>query len=104
MILSGLFPSRDAAYRQRVADFFQRLSRPLSEAEKPRVDPAFRRALMVVLAAALAGTGLLFVGMGLPSAAEFSGRLTFGAGSGCLILAAAVYLVSRPTRALAEEA
>jgi len=91
MFVSGLIPRRDAAYHRRVAEFFQRLATPLREEDKPQVDAAFRRSLTVMLAAALAGTGVLFVAMAIPSAGMFSGQLALASGAGCLVLAAVVY-------------
>lgn len=95
MLLSGLVPSRSEAYRRRVAGFFATLATPIADADKPVADPAFRRALAFLLAAALAATGVLFAAMSVPSAGLLSGRLGLGSGVVCILIAALVYVQSR---------
>jgi hypothetical protein len=91
LLLSGLVPSRNPRYRERVDAFFARLSRPVGEDEKPVTEPGFRYALAVLLAIALGAAGVLFVAMGLPSVSQLSGQLAVGAGLVCVLLAIVVF-------------
>ncbi|HUT89366.1 MAG TPA: sodium/solute symporter [Thermoguttaceae bacterium] len=91
LLVSGLIPSRDAGYRQRVDDLFARLATPVADDEKPVPEPGFRRALTVLLAVALAAAGALFVAMSLPSLGELSGMLALTAGLVCCSLALFVF-------------
>jgi len=91
LLLSGLFPSRDPAYRQRVNVFFKRLDTPIPEGEKPSPNPRFEVAMRQVFALALATTGVLFAGLGLLSVHDRSGVLSAAAGGVCLALAAVVF-------------
>ncbi len=95
LLLSGLFPSRDAAYRRRVDEFFARLATPIAEHDKPDPDPRFEAAVELVFALSLGATGILFAGLGLLSVAEWSGMLAVAAGAVCLALAGAVYFRTR---------
>ena len=95
LLVSGLIPSRDCKYRQRVDALFARLSTPVGEHEKPVPEPGFRRALMVLLAVALAAAGALFVAMSLPSLRELSGLLALAAGLVCSLLALFIFHVAR---------
>ncbi|MEN6405164.1 MAG: hypothetical protein ABFC77_01710 [Thermoguttaceae bacterium] len=87
MLISGLAPSRDAAYRQRVEAFFAKLATPIAKSEKPEIAPAFRRALTSIFVAAFLCTGLLFIVMSLPSIGRLSGSLALVAGGISLGLA-----------------
>lgn len=89
-LVSGLIPSADQAYIQRVEAFFRKLATPLTESEKPKVDHDFVRVMNRLYAVALVVTGLLFAAMSLPSLRVTSGQLAFGAGILCLI--AAIFL------------
>jgi SSS family solute:Na+ symporter len=86
MYVSGLVPHPDPAYRERVSAFFARLAVPIREEEKPVPEPAFQRAYARLMAAAMVGTGLLFVLVSLPSTGELSGTLALAAGLGCVAL------------------
>ena len=89
-LVSGLIPSADQAYIQRVEAFFRKLATPLTESEKPKVDHDFVRVMNRLYAVALVVTGLLFAAMSLPSLRVTSGQLAFGAGILCLV--AAIFL------------
>ncbi|ODS84282.1 MAG: sodium transporter [Cytophagaceae bacterium SCN 52-12] len=89
-LVSGMIPSGDRAYIQRVEAFFTKLATPLTESEKPKVDPGFVQVMNRLYAVALVVTGLLFAAMSLPSIRVTSGQLAFGAGILCL--AAAIFL------------
>lgn len=91
LLISGLIPSRDPAYIQRVNEFFARLARPIPEDEKPETDPAFQHALVMLFAAAFACTGTLFVSMSLFSIGQFSGWLALTAGVVSLGLSLGIY-------------
>lgn len=95
MLVSCLFPSRDADYRRRVAEFFERLATPIAEDEKPQPDPAFQRSLTLMLAASLGCAGLLFTAMGLVSIADPAGLLAVVAGVTCLLLSGGCLIVVR---------
>ncbi|MDZ7618285.1 MAG: sodium/solute symporter [Patescibacteria group bacterium] len=95
LLLSGLMPSNDKQYQQRVEGFFRRLSTPIPEAEKPAVDPAFQAAVRHVFALSLGSTGLMFAGLGLLSVATPGGALSVGAGAICFVLAVIVYFSAR---------
>ena len=95
LLISGLVPCRDAGYRQRVDEFFQRLSTPVREEDKPVADPAFQRALAILLATALAAVGVLFLAMSVPSVGQLSGLLAIGSGLVCLLLALLVYMAAK---------
>ncbi len=86
-LISGIIPSRDSAYVQRVEAFFRKLATPLTESEKPKVDPGFIRVMNRLYAVALVVTGLLFAAMSIPSIRVTSGQLAFGAGLLCLVVA-----------------
>jgi solute:Na+ symporter, SSS family len=92
LLLSGLVPSADDAYRRRVAEFFRRLATPIPEEDKPVRDPAFEAAVRHVFALALGTTGLLFAGLGVLSVRQAGGTLSVGGGAVCIALAAVPYL------------
>ncbi|SFQ81071.1 sodium:solute symporter family transporter [Hymenobacter arizonensis] len=94
-LVSGLVPSPDAAYRERVAKFFRRLATPLTEAEKPVEDPVFMRSMSRLYAVALAVTGGLFMAMSGPSLGQISGRFAFGAGLVCLFFSGLLWYLTR---------
>jgi len=91
-LISGIFPSRNTAYLQRVDAFFRKLATPLTEAEKPRIDHGFVRTMNRLYAVALVVTGILFAVMSIPSVGETSGQFALGAAIVCLILAVVLWL------------
>jgi SSS family transporter len=94
-LASGLVPSPDLAYRERVAAFFRRLATPLTEAEKPVEDPVFMRSMSRLYAVALAVTGGLFMVMSGPSLGQTSGQFAFGAGVICLLFSGLLWYLTR---------
>lgn len=90
-ILSGLFESKNQKYLTRVEGFFRQINTPLSDEEKPKVDPKFQHALALLFAIALGLTGLLFVGMSIPSLGDFSGKMAMGGGVICFTLGLIIY-------------
>lgn len=93
--LSGFIGKASAAYTLRIGKFFFKLSTPLREDEKPKVDKGFHRSMNRLYAIALAVTGLLFIGMSIPSITEISGRFSFGAGVLCALLAVVLWRLNK---------
>lgn len=86
---SGLFLSKDSKYNEKVAAFFKKLATPA-----PKGDEAGQTVisgLMMLYAFAFVVTGLMFIAMGIPSAAVMSGKLAIGSGIICLIGAGVFY-------------
>ena len=88
---SSLWTHRSPAQTEKIAAFFKRLNTPVAEAEKPRIAAGFQRALMVLLMIALGSVGILFLVMGFPTFALYSGQLAMWAGGGCLAISIALY-------------
>lgn len=91
--LSGLFESKKSSYQRRVTDFFLRINTPLSEPEKPKVEPAFQLSLARLFAVALGLSGLLFLGMSMPSIGNYSGNMGIVGGFICIIIALIIYFL-----------
>ena len=70
--------------------FFERIGRPIPEAEKPAIGDDTKRALRKLFVFSFVVSGALFIGMSLPSIATTSGRLSCAAGGLCLLGAAAL--------------
>ena len=88
LALSGLGESPCAEYRQRVADFFNRLAIPVRESEETGEDASRgHRAIMILFAVSLGLSGLLFVGISLFSVALRSGQYALVAGLVCCAVA-----------------
>ena len=98
MVLSGFWPAKNAAYQQRVDEFFARISRPLDESEKPTPKPAFKKALYFLFAIAIACAGLLFIVMAIPSLHFSSGIVAMISGFICLLLATYLFTRGRKIR------
>ena len=93
--VSGYLGQR-APEKQRTIDrFFTRLRTPVPREEQPIIEPTFYRSIQLLFAIALASTGLLFVGMSLPSVNLLSGQLTLTVGFICCVLGLTFYWVSR---------
>lgn len=93
--VSGFYKIKNRKYLQRVDDFFSKINTPVPESAKPAVDPKFNRTLRRLFILALGLTGLLFIGMGLPSRAIFSGKLAIAGGIICLVIGLSIYAVER---------
>ena len=87
LLLSGLAEPKDAAYRARVAAFFEQLQTPIPETEKPVEAPGFRRSMARLFAIVLACVGGLFGAMSVPSLGELAGQLALGVAALCLLAA-----------------
>ena len=92
---SGLVPSRDPHYRQRVQEFFEKLATPVSEGDKPRRGAGPYRALLNLFAAILGVVGGLFVVVSLASIGELSGRVACAIGLACCGVSFALYRHNR---------
>ncbi|MBM4155608.1 MAG: sodium transporter [Lentisphaerae bacterium] len=75
--------------------FFERIGRPIPEAEKPAIGDDTKRALRKLFVFSFVVSGALFIGMSLPSIASTSGRLSCAAGGLCLLGAALLALPPR---------
>ncbi len=97
---SSLWTHRSPVQTEKITAFFKRLDTPVAEADKPRIAAGFQRALMVLLMIALGSVGVLFLVMGFPTFALYSGQLAMWAGGGCLAISIALYffLPSREVR------
>lgn len=89
---SGFFLSGDAEYNKKVAAFFQKLATPSVKTIED--NQPLMAGLMKLYAVAFGVTGLLFIGMSLPSSGTLSGRLAMGAGIIC-VLAGGVFFSKR---------
>lgn len=94
-LISGFIGSDNADYLARVRRFFIKLSTPLLESEKPKEDWGFQRSMNRLYAMALVATGLLFIGMSIPSITETSGRFSFTAGILCTVLAFVLWRLNK---------
>lgn len=84
---SGFLLSSSGEYKARVNTFFKKISTPLAPSEIGQTDAKFSSALTNLFAIAIAASGLLFCGMGMPSIEADSGKIAFGIGCACLVLA-----------------
>lgn len=93
-MVSGLKYKTNAQYNARVAAFFKRIEIPVPEDQKPIENWNFQRSMNKLYAIALVVVGLLFMAMSVPSLSEVSGKSSFTAGIGCLVLAAIMYFIN----------
>ena len=96
---SGYLGQRTSEQQSAIDRFFARLRTPVPKAAQPTIEPAFYRSIQLLFAIALASTGLLFVGMSLPSVAMLSGQLTLTVGIICCALGLIFYLNLRRIKA-----
>jgi Na+/proline symporter len=88
-LASGFFLSKDVAYNNKVAAFFHKLATPAPKGEDAGENVI--SGLMMLYAFAFTVTGLMFIGMGLPSRENMSGALAIASGIICLIAAFIFY-------------
>ena len=94
---SGLFPSKDADYNNRVTAFFHKLTVPfIPDAESKDAD-VFKNAIKLMYGIAFGLTGLMFIIMGFPSRSLLSGQLALGAGFLCFCVALFLYFGKKNT-------
>lgn len=101
-LVSGLFQNKDQVYQQNVKGLFEKLSTPLTEAQKPVENWGFQRSMNKLYAVALFVTGVLFIVMSIPSIKNTSGMSSFIAGAICLVLAAIMYFFNRQPLAITD--
>jgi len=92
---SGLQNYGNAAYLERVRLFFEKLTTPIAERDKPSVDTGFGNALKYLYAISLLFAAVLFIGMGLPYRDELSGGLSIASGIVCLFIGAVIWFFSK---------
>lgn len=90
---SGLQTFKNEDYLNRVRTLFERLHTKITNV--PSIDKNFNRALSVLYIASLVVSGILFIGMGIPSLNELSGALAVASGIACLIIGGIIWMFSR---------
>jgi MFS family permease len=77
--------------------FFDRISTPVKEDDKPVITHEYKKAIILLFAISIIIAGLLFVGMSIPSLHLYSGQLSFGAGCFCFLCAGVMWLYVHKT-------
>jgi hypothetical protein len=98
-LASSFWTRRNAAAQERIDAFFRKLQQPISNEEKPVIAGEFQRVLLLLFIIALGATGILFLVMSYPSAAQYSGKLAMLAGGICVALAGLLYFWLMPKTA-----
>jgi SSS family transporter len=86
--ISGLLLPTESRQKRKVDGFFKKINTPLREDEIEKADPKFNLALINLFAIAIGASGLLFCAMSIPSMDQDSGKIAFGIGVACILLAA----------------
>lgn len=89
--ISGLVPSKNENYNQKVAAFFKKLTNPFVPNPESQGSDAFANAIKLMYGIAFGLTGLMFIVMGMPSRATISGQLALLSGGLCVFVAAFLY-------------
>ncbi len=89
--ISGLVPSKNENYNQKVAAFFKKLTIPFVPNPESKGSDAFANAIKLMYGIAFGLTGLMFIVMGMPSRATISGQLALLSGTLCVVVAAFLY-------------
>lgn len=89
--VSGLVPSKNENYNQKVAAFFKKLTIPFVPNPESKGSDAFANAIKLMYGIAFGLTGLMFIIMGMPSRATISGQLALLSGGLCVFVAAFLY-------------
>ncbi len=90
-LISGLFPSKNVLYNEKIRIFFDKLSIPFVPEPESKDEDVFKNAIKLMYGVAFGLTGLMFVAMALPSRSLLSGQLTLCAGGLCIGVAAFLY-------------
>lgn len=90
---SGLQTFKNMEYLERVKVLFERLHTKIKDI--PSIDKNFNRALSVLYIASLVVSGVLFIGMGIPSVSELSGVISVVCGILCLVIGGIIWSFSR---------
>lgn len=88
---SGLFPSKDEVYNEKVKAFFHKLTIPFIPDAETKENDKFMQAIKMMYGIAFGLTGLMFIIMGIPSIASISGKLAMSSGFLCLCVTAFLY-------------
>ncbi len=96
---SSYWSKRSVENTEKVNAFFTKLDTPIAEQDKPAIDIGFQRVLLILFMMSLAAVGILFLFMGFPSVAEYSGQLAMGAGGACLLVCLGLYFFLPPRSA-----
>ena len=102
-MVSGLFPSKDVLYNNRVSAFFHKLSVPFVPDADNADQDVFKDAIKLMYGIAFGLTGLMFVIMGFPSRSLLSGQLALVAGVLCLGLSLFLWRQARKVTAIIKE-
>src|SRR6218665_420125 len=94
-LVSGFIGKDSVVYRDRINSFFNKLSTPLREDEKPVEDWAFQRSMNRLYAMAVMVTGILFIAMSLPSIGETSGIFSCSAGVICIVFSIILWQLNK---------
>lgn len=89
--ISGLLPSKNENYNQKVAAFFKKLTIPFVPQSESQGNDAFANAIKLMYGIAFGLTGLMFIIMGMPSRSTISGQLALLSGGLCVFVAAFLY-------------
>ena len=84
---------RSAQKDAEVDSFFRLIHTPIAEADKPKISPAYVRAIVWLFVFSLATAGLLFVLMSLPTIATDGGLYSSLAGVSCLLGALIIMVI-----------
>jgi len=90
---SGLQTFNNQEYLKRVKNLFELLHTKIVNI--PSIDKNFQKALSVLYIASLLVSGILFIGMGLPSIGTLSGILSVISGIACLVIGGIMWIFSR---------
>lgn len=88
---SGLFPSKDEIYNNKVSTFFYKLTIPFIPDAETKENDKFMQAIKMMYGIAFGLTGFMFIIMGIPSIASISGKLAMGSGLACLCVTSYLY-------------
>lgn len=81
--------------RSEVKSFFDKLSTPIPEKEKPEITAQYKRVLSSLFIFSFVVAGILFCVLSLPSMKSLGGKYSFIAGSSCFVLAALLWFIKK---------
>ena len=95
------YPARMSEEKQTELDsFFNQLSTPIQEKDKPVITPQYKRVLSALFIFSFVVAGVLFCVISLPSLKSLGGEYSFIAGSACFVLAALLWLIKKPRKTI----
>ena len=90
------YPVRTNEEKQNeVKSFFDKLSTPIPENEKPEITAQYKRVLSSLFIFSFVVAGVLFCVLSLPSLKSLGGRYSFIAGCSCFVLAALLWFIKK---------